>query len=220
MKKFHNILKLLTWNNQSYPIGSYSFSSGLEYAVELNIVSSSKDLQYWLKDLLIFGNLQSDAILLVKAWKLSIENKDNDITSLNNFAASLSQSKEKHIESIEQGKSFIKISKDTWSHRFPSNNLMFPIAYACSAAQEGINLEDTLLSFLHSNLCNLLAAGIKLIPLGQTEGQKIQLQLNKYIEKEYENIIKRDLNLVGTCGWVNDIVSMKHESQFTRIFRT
>ena len=86
MKKFSNILKLLTWNNQSFPIGSYCFSSGLEYAVELNIVSSSKDLQYWLKDLLIFGNLQSDAILLVKAWKLSIENKDNDITSLNNFA--------------------------------------------------------------------------------------------------------------------------------------
>ena len=220
MKKFHNILKILTWNNQSYPIGSYSFSSGLEYAVESNIVKSSKDLKYWLKDLLIFGNLQSDAILLVHAWKFKIENKDNSILTLNNFAASLTQSKEKYIESIEQGNSFIKISKDTWGHKFPNDSLMFPLAYACSAAQEGICLSKTLLSFLHSNLCNLLAAGIKLIPLGQTEGQKIQLHLNEYIEKEYRNILKKDLNLVGNCGWVNDIVSMKHESQFTRIFRT
>ena len=53
MKKFHNTLKLLTWNNQSYPIGSYSFSSGLEYAVEINIINSSLELQNWLKDLSI-----------------------------------------------------------------------------------------------------------------------------------------------------------------------
>ena len=97
---------------------------------------------------------------------------------------------------------------------------MFPIAYACSSVQEGISLEDTLISFLHSSLCNLISAGIKLIPLGQTEGQKIQVELNKYIEKEYKNILIKDLNLIGNCGWVNDIVSMKHENQFTRIFRT
>ena len=77
-----------------------------------------------------------------------------------------------------------------------------------------------LLTYLHSNLCNLLAAGIKLIPLGQTEGQIIQIELNKYIEEEYKEILKKDLNDIGNCGWVNDIVSMKHENQFTRIFRT
>ena len=165
MKNFHNILKLLTWNNQSYPIGSYSFSSGLEYAVESNIIKSSKDLQYWLKDLLIFGNLSVRCNFLAHAWKFKIENKDNDILILNNFAASLTQSKEKYTESLEQGKSFIKISQDTWGHKFPNQSLMFPLAYACSAAQEGICLDKTLLSFLHSNLCNLLAAGIKLIPL-------------------------------------------------------
>ena len=220
MKKFHNTLKLLTWNNQSYPIGSYSFSSGLEYAVEINIINSSLELQNWLKDLLELGNLQSDAIILVKAWKLKLENRLTDLSYLNNFAISLHQSNEKYIENLEQGKSFIKISKDTWGHQFPNDSLMFPIAYACSSVQEGISLEDTLISFLHSSLCNLLSAGIKLIPLGQTEGQKIQVELNKYIEKEYKNILIKDLNLIGNCGWVNDIVSMKHENQFTRIFRT
>ena len=70
MKNFNNILKLLTWNNQSYPIGSYSFSSGLEYAIEINLISTAKELQDWLKNLLKFGNLQSDAILLAEAWKI------------------------------------------------------------------------------------------------------------------------------------------------------
>ena len=220
MKNFNSILKLLTWNNQAYPIGSYSFSSGLEYAIEINLISTAKELQDWLKNLLKFGNLQSDAILLKEAWKIKTCKKDKDITDLNRFAISLNQSKEKYIESYEQGKSFIKISKESWSHKFPRETLMFPIAYACSAVQENISLEDTLLSFLHSNLCNLLGAGIKLLPLGQTEGQKIQLQINKYIEKEYKSILKKNLNYIGSCGWVNDIVSMKHEHQFTRLFRT
>ena len=73
MKNFNNILKLLTWNNQSYPIGSFSFSSGIEYAVESNIVTNGYDLELWLKDLLTYGSLNSDAIILLEAWKLAIK---------------------------------------------------------------------------------------------------------------------------------------------------
>ena len=220
MKKINNILKLLTWNNQSYPIGSYCFSSGLEYAVENHTITSAPELQEWLKNLLKFGHLNSDAVLLVETWKLKKNNRDDDIVDLNNFATSLNQSYEKYLENYEQGKAFIKISKVSWNHEFVNENLLFPIAYACSAYQENISLDDTLLSFLHSNLNNLLSAGIKLIPLGQTIGQKIQVKLNSYIDDEYKNILKKDLNHVGNCGWYNDIVSMNHENQFTRIFRT
>ena len=70
MKNFNNILKLLTWNNQSFPIGSYCFSSGLEYAVETRVVDSANELKNWLKDFLKYGNLQSDAILLLETWRL------------------------------------------------------------------------------------------------------------------------------------------------------
>ena len=220
MKNFQNLLKLLTWNSQSYPIGSYSFSSGLEYAVESSIITSGKKLQTWLKELLIFGNLQSDSILLIETWKLMNENKNHIIPDLNIFAISLNQSYEKYLESYEQGKAFIKISGEAWNHKFSSHNLVFPIAYASSAYQENISLKDTLISYLHANLSNLLAAGIKLIPLGQTEGQKIQISLNTFIENEYKNILKKDINNIGNCAWVNDIISMKHENQFTRIFRT
>ena len=74
MKNFNNILKLLTLNNQAFPIGSYSFSSGLEYAVESNLITTGDELQSWLKNLLNFGSIQTDAILLVEAWKLMIKN--------------------------------------------------------------------------------------------------------------------------------------------------
>ena len=220
MKNFNNILKLLTWNNQAFPIGSYSFSSGLEYAVESNLITTGDELQSWLKNLLNFGSIQTDAILLVEAWKLMIKKKYRNLIELNNFAISLNQSYEKYIENYEQGKSFIKITSDAWKHKFQSKNLIFPLAYASSAYQENIKLEDTLICYLHANLCNLLSAGIKLIPLGQTEGQRIQIKLNLYIEEEYKIILKKDMNDIGNCGWVNDIVSMQHENQFTRIFRT
>ena len=114
----------------------------------------------------------------------------------------------------------MKITEDAWNHSFINKKLVFPVAYAVAAVQENINREDILICYLHSSLCNLLAAGIKLIPLGQTEGQKIQVELNKYIEIEYKNLLKKNLNDIGNCGWVNDIVSMKLENQFTRIFRT
>ncbi len=220
MKQFSNILKLLTWNNQSFPIGSYSFSSGLEYAIESRLINSGNELEFWLKNLLKFGNLHSDAILLIEAWRLMRDKENNGLLELNNFAVSLNQSYEKYIESYEQGKSFIRITTDAWNHKFVSKKLMFPIAYASSAFQESISLKDTLISYLYSNLCNLLSAGIKLIPLGQTDGQKIQINLNTYIEEEYKNIIRKNIDDIGNCGWVNDIVSMKHENQFTRIFRT
>ena len=220
MKKFSNILKLLTWNNQSFPIGSYSFSSGLEFAVESKIINTGKDLQDWLNDLLRYGSLHSDALILLEACKLASEKENIKINNLNNFAISLNQSSEKYIENYEQGKSFMKITEDAWDHSFINKKLIFPIAYALAAVQENINREDILICYLHSSLCNLLAAGIKLIPLGQTEGQKIQVELNKYIETEYKTLLKKNLNDIGNCGWVNDIVSMKHENQFTRIFRT
>ena len=220
MKKFSNILKLLTWNNQSFPIGSYSFSSGLEFAVESKIIKNGKELQYWLNDLLKYGSLHSDALILLEAWKLANKKENKKINNLNIFSISLNQSYEKYIENYEQGKSFIKITEDAWGHSFINKKLVFPIAYAVAAVNESINIEDTLICYLHSSLSNLLAAGIKLIPLGQTEGQKIQIELNKYIEKEYKNMLKKDLNDIGNCGWVNDIVSMKHENQFTRLFRT
>ena len=220
MKNFDNILKLLTWNNQAFPIGSYSFSSGLEYAVESNLITTGDELQSWLKNLLNFGSIQTDAILLVEAWKLMRKKKYRNLIELNCFATSLNQSYEKYIENYEQGKSFIKITSDAWNHKFQSKNLTFPLAYASSAYQENIKLEDTLISYLHANLCNLLSAGIKLIPLGQTEGQRIQIKLNLYIEEEYKIILKKDMNDIGNCGWVNDIVSMQHENKITRIFRT
>ena len=113
-KSFNNILKLLTWNNQAFPIGSYSFSSGLEYAVESNLITTGDELQSWLKNLLNFGSLQTDAILLVEAWKLMRKKKHRNLIELNNFAISLNQSYEKYIENI-----------------YPKNTLLVSIILIC-----------------------------------------------------------------------------------------
>ena len=115
MKKFSNILKLLTWNNQSFPIGSYCFSSGLEYAIESKIIKTGTELQCWLNDLLRYGSLHSDALILLEACKLANKKENKKINDLNNFAISLNQSYEKYIENYEQGKSFMKIIEDAWN---------------------------------------------------------------------------------------------------------
>ncbi len=220
MHNFSNILKVLTWNSQLYPVGSFSFSSGLEYAIEAKIICNSKDLSCWIGNSIEYGNIWSDSVLLSECWKLNSNGLIEKINDLNLFATSLNQSKERYNENLEQGKSFIKITREVWKHEYISDELIYPIAYACSAFNESLSLEETIISFLHNTSSNLIMAGMKLIPLGQTDGQKILLEINEIISKKYLEVINSNINMIGTCGWISDIISMRHENQYTRLFRT
>ena len=201
---------LQTWFSPSFPVGSFSYSHGLEAMINDNLVKSKEDILDYLKCILKHGTGKNDIILM----KYTYQGEE-----LNELALSLCPSKERKIESIEIGNAFRKVLADSWDFKIQENTA-YPIAVAKAAKHFNIPLNLTLVSYLQSFASNLINVCIKHIPIGQKIGQDCIIQtydLIRELEKESENLNLEDLG--GIC-FNSDIYSIKHENLKTRIYKT
>ena len=201
---------LQTWFSPSFPVGSFSYSHGLEAMINDNFIKSKEDILDYLKCILKYGTGKNDIILM----KYTYQGEE-----LNELALSLCPSKERKIESIEMGNAFRKVLADSWDFKILENTA-YPIAVAKAAKYFNIPLNLTLVSYLQSFVSNLINVCIKHIPIGQKIGQDCIIQtydLIREIEKESENLNLEDLG--GIC-FNSDIYSIKHENLKTRIYKT
>ena len=206
--------KIMAWLSPAYPLGSFSFSHGLEDAISTGIVASKENLFDWLFQILHFGSGRNDAIFLSCAYRSSKE----ELLQLAGIAKSFSGTRERHLETVHQGAAFAKVTSSISNKRIPSVPL--PLAIGYCAKIENINLEKLLPLYLHAFIANLVSAAIRFLPLGQTDGQIVLFGLFR----EFENVAKetRDLSvdhLENSC-FLNDISAMRHEIMTTRIFRS
>ena len=206
--------KIMAWLSPAYPIGAYSFSHGLEQAIESKTVSDKGSLFLWLCQILHFGSGRNDAILLANAYRSS----EKKLGELIEFAEAFAGTKERHLETIQQGTAFAKITASVYDISIPPCPL--PIAVGYASKIEKIELNKLLPLYLHAFVANLISVAVRFIPIGQTDGQKILLCLFDTIE----NIAKQtiDLELQDLCSscFLNDIDTMNHETMNTRIFRS
>ena len=201
---------LQTWFSPSFPVGSFSYSHGLEAMINDNLVKSKEHMLDYLKCILKYGTGKNDIILM----KYTYQGEE-----LNELALSLCPSKERKIESIEMGNAFRKVLVDSWDFNIQENTA-YPIAVAKAAKHFNIPLNLTLVSYLQSFASNLINVCIKHIPIGQKIGQDCIIQtydLIRELEKESENLNLADLG--GIC-FNSDIYSIKHENLKTRIYKT
>ena len=205
---YHQIL--LSWFSPSFPIGSYNFSHGLEAAIEMGIIYDNVSLQNWINDLITLGSAKTDSILLSNSYK----GKD-----LNDLAFALCPSKERWIESMKLGKAFCKNIRENWSYNI-KHDLAFPIALGKAGFYFSIPLEQLLIAFLQSFVSNLVTVGIKHIPLGQSEGQKILINLIPIIKKHALINKYSEIKDIGTSTFISDLTSMYHETLKNRIYQT
>ena len=161
----------MAWLSPAYPIGSYSFSHGLEQAIESKIVSDKESLFEWICQILLFGAGRNDAILLANAYRSS-EKKLGDLIE---FAEAFAGTKERHLETIQQGTAFAKITASVYDISIPPCPL--PIAVGYASKIENIDLNKLLPLYLHAFVANLISVAVRFIPIGQTDGQKILLCL-------------------------------------------
>ena len=152
---------LQTWFSPSFPVGSFSYSHGLEAMINDNLVKSKEDILDYLKCILKHGTGKNDIILM----KYTYQGEE-----LNELALSLCPSKERKIESIEMGNAFRKVLVDSWDFNIQENTA-YPIAVAKAAKHFNIPLNLTLVSYLQSFASNLINVCIKHIPIGQKIGQ-------------------------------------------------
>lgn len=207
--------QLMAWLSPSYPTGAFSYSHGLEYAVSAGDVTNSESLGLWLSDILKQGSGWNDAVLLAQAYRAETP---ADLTEITDLAEALSASKERHLETMAQGTAFAKTTSAVWGIDLEPAAL--PVVLGRAARLQGIELQSVIRLYLHSFVANIISAGVRYIPLGQTDGQKVLASLFDTIDEAAERAQEADLSQLGSICFLADMASMQHETMKTRIFRT
>jgi urease accessory protein len=213
------MLRLLTWLSPAFPTGGFAYSHALEWSVEAGDVTNEAELIGWLGDLLAHGALWSDAVLLRHAYRA----QPAELPELAKLGTALCPSLERRLETLAQGAAFREAAKP-WPapelESWPDAALPYPIAVAMLGAAQAIPEGDTVLAFLHAGIANLISAAVRLIPLGQSAGLRAQAALEPAILAATAATQRKTLDDLGTACWRSDIASMRHETQYTRLFRT
>ena len=205
---YHQVL--FSWFSPNFPIGSFNFSHGLEAAVEMKFIHDSFTLENWISNLITDGSGKTDVILLSNAYRGK---------NINELALALCPSKERWIESIKLGKSFSKNIRDNWSYNI-EDDLAFPVAIGKAGSFFSIPLDQLLIIFLQSFASNLITFGMKHIPLGQSAGQKILINLIPVIQAQSMKYKNYDIKDIGSSAFISDLASMYHENLKNRIYQT
>lgn len=227
MLSYPELLKLQTWFSPAFPIGSFSYSHGLEWVVETEGVRDAGSLAAWIEGVLRHGAGRSDAILLCAMWRAVADEDWRGAAETGSLAAALQPSLERRMESLAQGTAFLRAVMAGWPHpliaRFQEScpgEAAYPVAAGVAAAAHALPLDAVLVAFLHAVAANLVSAGIRLVPLGQTDGLKLMAALEPALLAVAREACLARLDGVGSANFLADIASMRHETQYTRLFRS
>lgn len=221
------LFRLMTWLSPAFPVGSFSYSSGIEWAVEAGDIHDRVTLQDWLAAMLLDGAGLCDGILLCHAYRAAAASDGQELGEIAELAAAFVPSRERHLETTAQGRAFVEIARSAWncdaldlltSH--VSGPVAYPVAVGVLAAGHRIPLGLTLHAFLHATTSNWISAGVRLVPLGQTDSQRALAALEPIIATTAGKSLEASLDDLGSATFRADLASMRHETQYTRLFRS
>ncbi|MDQ2090867.1 urease accessory protein UreF [Marimonas arenosa] len=208
-------LTLSQWLSPAYPVGAFAYSHGLEAAVDRGWVRDGEALEHWLEDVLLHGTGRSDALLLAAAFHAAT---DQDLAEIDATARAFAASRERLLETEQMGAAFCAVTAAVWAADL--QGLTYPVALGRAARSEEIPLKLTATIYLQAFLSNLIAAGQRLLPVGQTAAQAMLRRLTPLCADVADETNDGDLERLSGSAFLSDIASMKHETQYSRIFRT
>jgi len=224
------LYRLLAWLSPAFPTGAFSYSYGLEYAVEAGLVGDRARALAWIDGVLRQGSGRQDAALFALAWRAVAEERDDDFLAVAELAAALRASAELKLESEQQGRSFLQAAETGWpspraaalaaalSGRGIAASL--PVSVALVAAAHGLALAPSLAAFVQGFAANLVSAAVRLVPLGQSDGLRLVAALEPATQAALSYGLGATLDDLGAAQPMVDWCSMRHETQYTRLFRS
>jgi urease accessory protein len=232
-----DLLTLQVWLSPAFPVGGFTYSHGLEWAIEAGVVTSAATLSSWLGGVLEHGAGRSDAILLVRAHAAASRDDLAALAEVIELSAAFQPTKERRLEASAQGAAFVRAVGDTWSNpRFeaivaglaahfakpawPSVPWTHAPAVGVAAAAAGLAVEDVTAAFVQAFAANVISAGVRAVPLGQSDGLRVLRGLGPVVRRIAKEAVSASLDDIGGAAVVADIASMKHETQYTRLFRS
>ncbi|ROP91248.1 urease accessory protein [Stella humosa] len=221
------LYRLIAWTSPAYPTGAFSYSHGLEWAVEDGLVPDRAGLEAWVGHIVERGAGWSDSILFAHAFRAAEAEDWTALDELADLAAALRATAELALESAQQGSAFLTITRAAWpaprlerlAELRTGRPVPLPIAQAVALAGE-VPLPAALASMLGALAANLVSAGVRLVPLGQTDGQRAVAALMPVVARATAAALAASIDDIGTAAPMVDWASMRHETQYTRLFRS
>tara|TARA_B100001057_G_scaffold409607_1_gene424335 strand:+ start:798 stop:1436 length:639 start_codon:yes stop_codon:yes gene_type:complete len=209
--KQRDMMILQAWFSPAFPIGAYSYSHGLETAIQTGLITDEVSLESWISTLLLYGSGRNDGLFIKAAYEGEEE--------ANALCLALCASKERCQETAELGKAFSRVANTSYQIDLPEG-LTYPVAVGQAAKTMDLDLTLTLQSYLQAFAANLISVGVRAIPIGQQAGQHCLVGLYPVIEEVITQVAKASINKVGSAALLSDLMAMKHEHSVPRIYRT
>jgi urease accessory protein len=221
------LYRLMTWLSPAFPVGAFSYSSGIEWAVEAGDVTDAASLRDWLAAMLSEGSGFCDAVFLAQAHRAASTQDEASLCEIAELAAAFVPSRERQLETSTQGRAFIEIARSAWACdgldgmvAACGSSMVYPVAVGLVSAGHAVPLEPALHAFLHAVMSNWISAGARLVPLGQTDSQRILAGLEADVAATAKRALEASLDDLGSATFRADLASLRHETQYTRLFRS
>jgi urease accessory protein len=215
------LLRLLAWLSPAFPVGGFSYSHGLERAVQDGLVGDRDALEEWISTLLEAGSGWNDAVLFAESWRRAAEGRvPADLAEL---AEALAGSEERHREATLQGSAFLAAARAGWPHPVLADlpqECAYAVAVGSTAGAHGVPLDAALAAFLQAFASNLIQAGIRLSVLGQSGAVGTLAALEPLLARTAARAKSATPDDLGGAALWSDIMAMKHETLETRLFRS
>jgi urease accessory protein len=224
------LLRLQSWLSPAFPTGAYSYSHGLEWAVEAGYINDRKSLVDWLEADLSYGSGRNEAIFFSEAWRCAIDDDRAKLYEIAELAAAFRGTSEFALETSQQAAACLTTLRQVWpdslldwlsetlrQHRIqPALAVVLGVRSATQAIPSSIALP----AYLQSYMANLVTAAVRLVPLGQTDGQLAIAELEQVILAARAEAEGATIDNLGSAAFMVDLASMEHETQYTRLFRS
>lgn len=232
------LYRLQAFFSPAFPVGAFTYSHGLEQVIEDGDVKDAASLRLWLGDILRHGSGRTDGILLAESWRAAMAGDAAHLHELAALGLALCPSRERYVETSAQGTAFLATVRNAWGggqpDAAPAATLFqdlaqdgeaaepwpYPVAAGLALAASGVPLDASLAAYLHAFAANIISAAVRAVPLGQTDGQRVLAGLMPQVLDTAQTAAASGIEGLGSCTFIADIASMRHETQYTRLFRT
>ncbi|MFH0299107.1 urease accessory protein UreF [Bradyrhizobium sp. 31Argb] len=222
-----SLYRLMTWLSPSFPVGAFSYSSGIEWAVEAGDIKDAASLRDWLAAMLSEGSGFCDGVFLAQTHQATMARDFARLREIAELAAAFVPSRERQLETTTQGRAFIDAARAAWSSpdldeiiAACAGAIVYPVAIGLVSATHDIPLAPVLHAFFHAVVSNWISAGARLIPLGQTDSQRLLAGLEPAVSATAIRARDASLDDLGSTTFRADLASLRHETQYTRLFRS
>jgi urease accessory protein len=221
------LYRLLIWLSPAYPVGAFAYSSGIEWAVEAGDINNVATLRDWLDSTLTMGSGLNDGIFFAQMHRAMTAGDDAAAVEVAELAAAFVPSRERYEETTKLGRAFVDVTEAAWPcgaltrlKEIRQGAIAYPVAVGTACAGHAVPVAPALHAFLTAIAANWISAGVRLIPLGHTDSQRLLQMLEPVVRETAQRALVSGLDDLGSATFRADLAGIKHETQYTRLFRS